>query len=204
MYIFLLSFVISPLSFYDFLFLIYFFIVVPVQLSPLYDFIYLDSFLFFFDEFGWRFVNLVYLFKEQAFKFIDFFGIIFLDYISFLSSLILISSFLLLTLGFVYCSFSSSFKCEVRLCIWAFSYFLRQAGNAIYFPLRIAFPVSYRFWIVVSSFLFVSRYLLISSLISLFTHSLCNKILFTSISLHVFSVQLVIYFYLFNFIHSFT
>ena len=40
------------------------------------------------------------------------------------------------------------------------------------FPLRTAFAVSHRFWIVVSSFLFVSRNFLISSLISFFTHSL--------------------------------
>ena len=51
------------------------------------------------------------------------------------------------------------------------------------FPLRTAFTVSYRFWVVVSSFSFVSRNFLISSLISFLTHSLFNRMLF---SLHDF------------------
>ena len=46
-----------------------------------------------------------------------------------------------------------------------------------------AFALSHRFWIVVSSFLFVSRNFLISFLISFFTHSLFNSMLF---NLHVF------------------
>ena len=62
------------------------------------------------------------------------------------------------------------------------------------FPLRTAFAVSYRFWIVVSSFSFVSRNFLISSLTSFFTRSLFNSMLF---NLHefecfqVFSLRLV-------------
>ena len=48
---------------------------------------------------------------------------------------------------------------------------------------RIALPVSHSFWIVVFLFLFVSRYLLISSLISLQTHSLFINILF---KFHIF------------------
>ena len=51
------------------------------------------------------------------------------------------------------------------------------------FPLRTAFAVSRRFWVVLSSFSFVSRKFLISSLISFFTHSLFNSMLF---SLHGF------------------
>ena len=43
--------------------------------------------------------------------------------------------------------------------------------------------MSYKFWIVVSSFLFVSRNFLISFLISLLTHSLFNSML---LNLHVF------------------
>ena len=46
------------------------------------------------------------------------------------------------------------------------------------FPLKTAFAVSHRFWIVVSSFSFVSRDFLISSLISFLTHSLFNRMLF--------------------------
>ena len=44
---------------------------------------------------------------------------------SFISTLIFIISFLLLTLDFVFSSFSSSFECHVRLLIWDFPYFLR-------------------------------------------------------------------------------
>ena len=51
------------------------------------------------------------------------------------------------------------------------------------FPLRTAFAVSHRFWVVVSSFSFVSRKFFISSLISFLTHSLFNSMLF---SLHDF------------------
>ena len=51
------------------------------------------------------------------------------------------------------------------------------------FPLRTAFAGSHRFWVVVSSFSFVSRQLLIYSLILFLTHSLFNSMLF---SLHDF------------------
>ena len=49
---------------------------------------------------------------------------------------------------------------------------------AINFPLRTAFAVSHKFWVVVSSFSFISRIFLISSLISFSTHSLFNSMLF--------------------------
>ena len=45
------------------------------------------------------------------------------------------------------------------------------------FPLRSAFAVSHKFWIVLSSFSFVFRNILISSLISFLAHSLFNGIL---------------------------
>ena len=54
---------------------------------------------------------------------------------------------------------------------------------AMIFSLRTAFAMSHRFWTVVSSFSFVSRNFLIYSLISFFTHSLFNSMLF---SLHDF------------------
>ena len=46
------------------------------------------------------------------------------------------------------------------------------------FPLRTAFAVSHRFWVVVTSFSFVSRKFLISCLISFLTYSLFNSMLF--------------------------
>ena len=61
-------------------------------------------------------------------------------------------------------------------------------------PLRTAFAVSHRFWVVVSSFSFVSRKILISSLISFLTHSLFNSMLFNIHELlcfWVFSLRLV-------------
>ena len=51
------------------------------------------------------------------------------------------------------------------------------------FPLRTAFAVSHRFWVVVSSFSFVSRNFLISFLIPFLTDSLFNSMLF---NLHEF------------------
>ena len=63
--------------------------------------------------------------------------------------------------------------------IRAFSCFLRLPCNAMNFPLRMAFPMSHWFWIVISSFSLVSRYLLISFLIFLLTYSLFNNILFS-------------------------
>ena len=62
-------------------------------------------------------------------------------------------SFLLLTLGFFISSFSSCFRCRVRLfIILLFSCFLRYACIAMNFPLRTAFTLSHRFWFVVFAF----------------------------------------------------
>ena len=85
---------------------------------------------------------------------------------AFISALIFKISFLLLTLGFFISSFSSCFRCRVRLFIWLFSCFLRSACIAMNFPLSTAFTVSHRFWVVVFSFSFVSMQILISFLIS--------------------------------------
>ena len=83
----------------------------------------------------------------------------------------------------IFCYFSSSFMCKVRLFVWAFSYFLREGCSGMNFPFRTVFSVFRRFWVVVFSFSFLSRYLLISSLILLLTHSLFKNMLF---SLHIF------------------
>ena len=73
----------------------------------------------------------------------------------FISGLIFINSFLLLILGFVH-SFSSSFRCKIRLFIWdvfLFVYFPMKDCVTINFPPKTVFAVSHRFWIVVLSFL---------------------------------------------------
>ena len=73
---------------------------------------------------------------------------------------------LLLILGLFISSFSSFFRCKVKLFIWLFSCFLRYACIAMNFPLSTAFIVFHRFWVVVFSLLFVSMHILISFLIS--------------------------------------
>ena len=85
---------------------------------------------------------------------------------AFISALIFKISFLLLTLGFSNSSFSSYFRCRVKLFIRLFTCFFRYACIAMNFPLNTDFIVSHRFWVVVFSFSFVSIYTLISFLIS--------------------------------------
>ena len=105
---------------------------------------------------------------------------------SFISDLIIMISFLLLTLGvflFVCFSFFKCLRCKVRLFIWEVSCYLRYDCVAINFPLRTAFAASHRFWVVVLSFSFVSRYFLISCLISSVISWLFSNVLFT---LHVY------------------
>ena len=84
---------------------------------------------------------------------------------AFISALIFKIYFLLLTLGFFISSFSSCFRCRVRLFVYLFSCFLRYACIAMNFPLRTAFKVFHRFWVVVFSFSFVYIQIFISFLI---------------------------------------
>ena len=56
------------------------------------------------------------------------------------------------------------------------------------FPLRIAFPVSHRFWIVVSSFSFVSKYLSISSWSRCWPFHRLITYYLASMELHIVSV----------------
>ena len=98
---------------------------------------------------------------------------------AFISALIFKISFLLLTLRFFISSFSSCFRCRVRLFIWLFSCFLRYACLAMTFPLKTAFIVSHRFWVVVFSFSFVSLQSLISFLISSVIFWLFSSVFFS-------------------------
>jgi len=70
-------------------------------------------------------------------------------------------------------------RCRVRLFIWLFSYFLRQACIAMNLPLSTAFTVSHRFWVIVFSFSFVSMHILISVLISSVICWLFRSVLFS-------------------------
>ena len=102
--------------------------------------------------------------KNQLFALLIFAMVSFVSF-AFISALIFKIYFRLLTLGFFISSFSSCFRCRVRLFIWLFSCFLRCACIAMNFPLSTAFTVSHRFWVVVFSFSFVSMHILISSVI---------------------------------------
>ena len=97
---------------------------------------------------------------------------------AFISASIFKISFLLLTLGFFISSFSSCFRCRVRLFIWLFSCFLRYACIAMNFPLSTAFTLSHRFWVVVFPLSFVSMHILISFLISSVICWLFSSLLF--------------------------
>ena len=63
-------------------------------------------------------------------------------------------------------------------------------------PVRTAFAVSHKFWTFVSSFSFVSRNFLVSSLISFLTHSLFNSMIF---NLHEFECFWIFSLRLFSF-----
>ena len=107
---------------------------------------------------------------------------------AFISALIFKISFLLLILGFFISSFSSCFRCRVRLFIWLFSYFLRYACIAMNLPLSTTFTVSHRFWLVVFSFSFISMRILISFFISSVICWLFSSLLF---SLHMLTFLIV-------------
>ena len=129
------------------------------------DFIYLDPLSFFLNESGKRFINFVYLFKKTSFLFhrcFLFVSFFLLSIVNFCSALYYL---LLLTLGF---GFSALFMCEFRFFIW---YFFLHPEDC------------YRFWNIVFPFLFVSRYFLISSLISFMSRWLFGRYYFNSVSM---------------------
>ena len=75
---------------------------------------------------------------------------------------------------------------------WNLIHFLRKVCIATNFPLNTAFVASHRFWEVVSSLSFVSRYFLILFLIFSWTHWFFSSTLFSlrvlgSYSFHFFS-----------------
>ena len=100
------------------------------------------------------------------------FSIVFFVSVSFISALIFMISFLLMTLGFVCSSFFSCFSYKARLFNLDFSYILKWDCITVNFPFRIAFAVSNMFWIDLSSLSFFSKYIIISSLISSLVHCL--------------------------------
>ena len=94
------------------------------------------------------------------------FSIVFFVPISFISACIFMISFQVKGLGFIYSSFYSCCRCKNKLFTWDFSCFLRWDCIAVNFPLRTAFAASHRFWIIMSSLTFISRYFLFVCLFS--------------------------------------
>ena len=66
------------------------------------------------------------------------FAMVFFCFLAFISTQNLKISFLLLTLGFFTSSFSSCFRCRVKLFMWLFSCFLRYACIAMNLPLQFS------------------------------------------------------------------
>ena len=120
--------------------------------------------------------------EESAFSFIHLlYCFYFIYFCSDLDDFFLSASF-----GFCF-SLPSCFWCKVKLFIWGFFCLLRWDCIFINFPLRTAFAVSHRFWIVLSSLSFAYRYFLISSLISSVIHWLFSSILFSLLVFVLFS-----------------
>ena len=107
-------------------------------------------------------LSILFIFSKNQLLALLIFAMVSFVSFAFISALIFMISYLLLTLGCFVSSFSSCFRCRVRLFIWLFSCFLRYACIVMKLLLSIAFTVSHRFWIVVSSFSFVSMHILIS------------------------------------------
>ena len=96
-------------------------------------------------------LSILCIFSKNQLLALLIFPMVFVSF-AFISAPILMIYFLLLTLGFFISSFSSCFLCRVRLLVWFFSCFLRQACIAMNLPISIAFTESHRFWVVVFSF----------------------------------------------------
>ena len=99
-------------------------------------------------------LSILFIFSKNQLLVSLTFYIVFLVSISFISTLIFVISFLLLTLGFI-CPFSGS-----QVVYLSFFCFLRQVFIMMNFPLRTAFAASHEVWYVVISFSFISYYFL--------------------------------------------
>ena len=107
-------------------------------------------------------LSILFILSKNQLLALLFFAIVSFVSFAFISAQMLKISFLLLTLGFFVSPFSSCFSWSVRLFIWLFSCFLRQAYIAINLLLNTDFPASHSLGVVVFSFLFASMYILVS------------------------------------------
>ena len=133
-------------------------------------------------------MSILFIFSKNQLLVLLIFAIVSFVCFSFISALIFIIYFLLVTLGFFISSFPSCFRCKVGLFIWFFSCFLRLAYIAMNLTLITFFYWIPRFWVVVFSFSFVSMHILISFLISSVICWLLKSMLF---SLHMFLFLIV-------------
>ena len=91
-------------------------------------------------------LSILFIFSKNQLLALLIFAMIFFVSFAFISALIFKISFLLLTLGFFISSFSSSFRCRVRLCSWLFFLFL-EVSLYWYEPSPLhCFTVSHRVW----------------------------------------------------------
>ena len=105
-----------------------------------------------------RGLSILFTFSKTLLLVLLIFSNVFYISVLLISSPIFMIYFLLLTLGFVWYSFSYSFQWCVKLSVWDFSSFVRKAFIAATFPLSTAFVASHRFWMVMTSLSFVLRY----------------------------------------------
>ena len=105
-----------------------------------------------------RGLSILFTFSKNQLLVLLISSIVFLISILLISSLIFMISFLLLTSGFVCSSFPNSFRWWVKLSIWDLSSFFEEGLYCYEFPSEHCFAVSCRFWVIVSSLSFFSRY----------------------------------------------
>ena len=103
-------------------------------------------------------LSILFIFSKNQFLISLIFLLAYFGFISFISALIFIISFLLLTLGFVHIflvPLSISLYCLFGTFLL---YWSRHLSLFINFTLRMAFAASHGYWIIVFLFSFVSRY----------------------------------------------
>ena len=127
----------------------------------IYPFSFLISLIWFFSLFFlMSLVNslfILFVFSKNQLLVLLIFAIVPFVYFSFISALIFMISFLLLTVGFFISSFSSCFTRKVNLFIWFFSCFLKLAYIAMNLTLIIFFLLNPKVW-GCSIFIFICFY----------------------------------------------
>ena len=111
-------------------------------------------------------LSILFIFSKNQLLALLIFAMVSFVSFAFISALIFKIYFLPLTLGFFISSFSSCFRCRVRLFIWFFFLFLEVCLYCYEPSFSTAFTVSHRFGVVLFSFSFISMHIFISFFIS--------------------------------------